>query len=40
MNGKQNILYLLHYHFNHTENYPIVEKVLRKVQEINPPLSG
>jgi hypothetical protein len=41
-NGKQNILFLLHHHLNHSKNSKsLVHKVLDRVhREVSPPLAG
>ncbi len=39
-NGKQNVLYLLHFHLNHPMNQEILPLLLKIVARIRPPLSG
>ncbi len=38
--GKQNVLYLLHFHLNHPLNQDILPSLLKIVASIRPPLSG
>ena len=39
-NENQNILYLLHFHLGHEKNQKIVPSLLKKVEQISPPLAG
>lgn len=40
MNEDQNVLYLLHFHLSHAKNQAIVPKLLKRVEQISPPLAG
>jgi hypothetical protein len=40
LEGKQNVLYLLHYHLNNASNENVIPKLLERVKHIHPPLVG